>query len=80
MSDASSDLDQLVHLVIFAANAAAVDSYRRGETGAEGTREAVRAALACALGNGLIELRPSEEWRRWISVDPPYTQSDGFPT
>jgi hypothetical protein len=33
---------------------------------------AVRAAFACALGNGLIKVVPEEEWPMFIVSTPPY--------
>lgn len=42
-------------------------------TDAEKTRAIVRRALECLIGNGLIEVRPADQWPDFISLDPPYS-------
>lgn len=69
-----SELDDLMGLVIHAADSAAIDASRRpGVVNATITREAVKAAFECALGNGLIGLVDRDRWPEWVSINPPFT-------
>jgi hypothetical protein len=65
--------DALLHHVMFAADTASIDAKRHGgHTPHVITTLAVREALKCALGNGLITVTPRDQWPEWIAVDPPY--------
>lgn len=64
--------EALLHNLMFAADRAAIDATGRGATGAERTKAAVREALECALGNGLLTVTPREEWPEYIAMSPPY--------
>ena len=67
-----SVLDDLLRAVQLAADTAAIDGRRADKTYAAITGDAVRAALECAIGNGLIDVVPRERWPQWIAVNPPY--------
>jgi len=64
--------EALLHNLMFAADAAAIETSQRGATGAERTKAAVKEALECALGNGLMTVTPREEWPDYIAMSPPY--------
>jgi hypothetical protein len=64
--------EALLHNLMFAADAAAIEASRRGATGAERAKAAVKEALECALGNGLLTVTPREEWPEYIAMSPPY--------
>ena len=71
--DAESAFEALLHHVMFAADTASIDAKMRGgHTPHQITTMAVREALRCGLGNGLIAVTPREQWPEWIAVDPPY--------
>lgn len=70
----ASDLDLLLRSVALAADMASLE--RLGRPDAERTAAAVRAALACALGNGMIELVPPERWPELVVTTPPYSLED----
>jgi hypothetical protein len=65
-------LDDLLRLVMGAADTAFLDAQRVGGTGAECTRRAVEEAFRCAVGNGLVALVPSDRWPTWVVVSRPY--------
>lgn len=67
----AGDLDLLLRSVALAADMASLE--RLGRPDAERTAAAVRAALACALGNGMIELVPPERWPELVVTNPPYS-------
>ncbi len=76
--DVDRDLfDALLHNLMFAADRAAIEMSQRGATGAERTKAAVKEALECAIGNGLLTVKPREEWPEYIAMSPPY--KPGFP-
>lgn len=41
-------------------------------TGGEQTRAIVQRAIEFMVGNGLIEVKPQDEWPVWLVWDPPY--------
>jgi hypothetical protein len=63
-------MEDLLRNMMIPAQTAAINA--AGGTGAEMTRAAVRAAVECALGNGLITVVPPEQWPAYVSLDPPY--------
>lgn len=70
--------DDLLRAMVMAASTAAFDARRAGKTPIDITDDTVRAALACALGNGLIEIVTQQRWPRWVAVDPPYKPTVRF--
>jgi hypothetical protein len=65
-----SDLDLVLKAVIDSAHRAAMSGTH--DTAADVIRAAVRAAFECAIANGLIEVKPAEEWPELVVMDPPY--------
>lgn len=75
MEDRDIDVPHnLLRAAVMAADSVAIDARQRpGVTNADITRAVVREAFACALGNGLIQVVPQDQWPQWIAVDPPYS-------
>lgn len=65
-------LDDLLRLVMGAADTAFLDAQRVGGTGAECTRRAVEEAFRCAIDNGLATLVPRDDWPTFVTVTSPY--------
>lgn len=65
-------LKSLMRNVQLAYDVAAIDAINAGKTNAEVAKAAVREALLCAEGNGMITITPREQWPEWIVSDPPY--------
>lgn len=71
MSD-TDDPDDLTQHVGVAAHLTAIEQLNAGATHATVIDAAVRTAFACAIGNGLIQLVPRDQWPLGIAVHPPY--------
>lgn len=67
-------IEALLRSVGLAADLAAIKAMNEDRTHAEIARAAVREALLCAEGNGLITVVPREEWPPWVTSTPPYQQ------
>lgn len=65
-------LNSLLRNVQLAYDVAAINAINYGMTNAEIAKAAVREALLCAEGNGMITITPREEWPEWIVSAPPY--------
>lgn len=76
MSEPTTDLDEVMRVVMHAAHRAAIDARVRGEVNAAITHHAVHEALRCGVANGLIQLTPRDTWPDWLAVDPPYEPAD----
>lgn len=70
--DAEEVMANLLRIVGQAGDAAAAQARMSGAIPAEVLRAGVQAALKCAIGNGLVSVRPPDEWPRWVAIDPPY--------
>lgn len=76
MSESTTELDEVMRIVMHAAHGAAIDARVRGEVNAAITHHAVLEALRCGVTNGLIQLTPHDTWPTWVAVDPPYAPVD----
>jgi hypothetical protein len=65
-------LHSLMRNIQMAYDIAAINAVNAGHTKAVVAEAAVREALLCAEGNGMITVTPREEWPEWISSTPPY--------
>lgn len=65
-------IDKIYRAVRLAADTAAIEAGNRGETQAEIVAAGAKAAIECALGNGILNAVNENEWPEWITVDPPY--------
>jgi hypothetical protein len=63
-------IDELVQNACFAADRVALT--QSFGSPAEATRVKIHAALELLIGNGLIVVKPLEEWPLYIALDPPY--------
>jgi hypothetical protein len=70
-----ADVDRLWMQLRFAADGAAIDN--RNEPQRVVVERVVKAALVCALDNGLIEV--TEEWPRWIRLEPSWITEGAKP-
>lgn len=61
--------ERLIQNAVLAADSVAMQPHN---TSAAQTRAVVTRAVEFLIGNGLIIVRPEEDWPEWLVMDPPF--------